>query len=414
MNPSGLCACMTKKPKPNWRTIRFEEMAEHITDKVDVPSESGVERYVGLEHLDPDSLKIRRWGVPTDVEATKLRFKPGDIIFGRRRAYQRKLAVADFEGICSAHALVLRAHEDVVLKEFLPFFMQSETFFERALSISVGSLSPTINWKTLAAQEFSIPPLDEQRRIAELLWAADEALEKWTESVTSADQLHLASLENLVLRGVNQRKFKQTVVGMIPTQWEIAKITEAGEVKLGRQRAPKYQTGDWTHPYLRVANVFDGYLDLSDVLSMDFGEKDFQQYALRPGDILLAEGHASKNQVGRSCIYRGEIPNCCFQNTLVRFRASSRVLSGYAHAYFQYLLYSGAFAQIANITSIAHLGSDRFSALSMPIPPLAEQQEIVKHLDAINQSRNALRSHLEKTSKLKNQLLKNVLNQSSS
>ena len=157
----------------NWRTVRFGEMADSITDRVDIPAESGVERYVGLEHLDPESLKIRRWGAITDVEATKLRFQPGDIIFGRRRAYQRKVAVADFEGICSAHALVLRAREDVVLKEFLPFFMQSETFFDRALSISVGSLSPTINWKTLAQQEFALPPLDEQRRIAEILWACE-------------------------------------------------------------------------------------------------------------------------------------------------------------------------------------------------------------------------------------------------
>src|SRR5690348_6562440 len=92
-----------------WRVVRFDQMADSITDRVDNPSEAGVEYYVGLEHLDPDSLNIRRWGTPNDVEATKLRFKLGDIIFGRRRAYQRKLAVADFEGICSAHALVLRA-----------------------------------------------------------------------------------------------------------------------------------------------------------------------------------------------------------------------------------------------------------------------------------------------------------------
>src|SRR5437016_5027708 len=99
-----------------WRMVRFDEMAESITVRVDNPSEAGVERYVGLEHLDPDSLKIRRWGQPDEVEATKLRFKPGDVVFARRRAYQRKLGVADFEGICSAHALVLRARESVVDK----------------------------------------------------------------------------------------------------------------------------------------------------------------------------------------------------------------------------------------------------------------------------------------------------------
>lgn len=97
--------------RPN---MRFDEIAENIGDRVN-PAESDAERYVGLEHLDSDSQKIRRWGTPGDVIGQKLAFREGDIIFGRRRAYQRKLAVADFDGICSAHALVVRATEDDLL-----------------------------------------------------------------------------------------------------------------------------------------------------------------------------------------------------------------------------------------------------------------------------------------------------------
>lgn len=154
------------------RRFRFDQLATHVNDRVDDPAASGVDRYVGLEHLDADSLSIRRWGEITDVESTKLRFQPGDIIFGKRRVYQRKLAVADFEGICSAHAMVLRAKPDAIDPRFLPYFMQSDLFMERALSISVGSLSPTINWKDLAQQEFALPPIEEQRRIAMLLDSA--------------------------------------------------------------------------------------------------------------------------------------------------------------------------------------------------------------------------------------------------
>ena len=101
-----------------------------------------------------------------------------DIIFGRRRVYQRKLAVAEFDGICSAHAMVLRAKPEIALPGFLPFFMQSDLFMERAKQISVGSLSPTINWKTLAQEEFALPPLEEQRRIAEVIRAALDYREK--------------------------------------------------------------------------------------------------------------------------------------------------------------------------------------------------------------------------------------------
>ncbi len=163
--------------KPGWKVWRFDQMATNVNIRIDNPSESGMEHYIGLEHLDADSLKIRRWGTPDDVEATKLMFKKGDIIFGRRRAYQRKLGVAEFDGICSAHAMVLRAKPDVVLPEFLPFFMQSDLFMNRAVEISVGSLSPTINWKTMAVQEFALPPMEEQRRIVSLLQSLNDVHE---------------------------------------------------------------------------------------------------------------------------------------------------------------------------------------------------------------------------------------------
>jgi len=167
-----------KGTKAGWKVWRFEQMATNVNVRIDNPSESGMEHYVGLEHLDPDSLRIRRWGSPDDVEATKLYFKTGDIIFARRRAYQRKLGVAEFDGICSAHAMVVRAKPEVVLSEILPFFMQSELFMNRAVEISVGSLSPTINWKTMAVQEFVLPPIEEQRKIIKLLSSVREIKEE--------------------------------------------------------------------------------------------------------------------------------------------------------------------------------------------------------------------------------------------
>lgn len=166
-----------KFDRSKWKRVRFDQLAQCVTDRVDNPSEAGVDRYVGLEHLDPYSLKLARWGSPSDVEATKLRFKPGDIIFGKRRAYQRKLAVADFEGICSAHSMVLRAKEGVA-EGYLPAFMQSGAFFEVALKISVGGLSPTINWRELARQEFLLPPAPDQSRIANIVWACESVIQR--------------------------------------------------------------------------------------------------------------------------------------------------------------------------------------------------------------------------------------------
>lgn len=159
--------------KSAWKRVAFGDVIESITDRVNDPSAAGVDRYVGLEHLDPGVMTVQRWDTPDKVEAQKLRFQPGDVIFGRRRAYQKKVARAEFDGICSAHALVLRARPDFIDPDFLPVFLSSDYFLNRAISISVGSLSPTVNWRDLKVQEFDLPPLDEQKRIADLLWAIE-------------------------------------------------------------------------------------------------------------------------------------------------------------------------------------------------------------------------------------------------
>lgn len=188
---------MTKSSLPKgWRLVKFGDLAESITERVDDPKAAGVEIYVGLEHLDSDTTKISRFGTPDDVESTKLRFYPGDVIYARRRAYQRKLGVAEVEGICSAHALVLRARPDVCLPEFLPYFLQSDQFHERALSISVGSLSPTINWKTLVVQEFVLPPIAEQHRIVAIMRAVSHVQSKSLEALIVAEK----QLSNVCIR----------------------------------------------------------------------------------------------------------------------------------------------------------------------------------------------------------------------
>lgn len=211
-------------------SYRFDQLADQINQRV-MPAEADVERYVGLEHLDPDSLRIRRWGDPSEVESTKLRFEPGDIIFGKRRVYQRKVAVADTEGICSAHAMVLRAKPDTVLPEFLPFFMQSDLFMERALSISVGSLSPTINWKALAAEEFLLPPIQEQARLVEALMSFDSAINAFEDCKDRAWKANLANYDDVVGREVSLFHPDQDDARRGKGLWEVVPLRDAVSIE---------------------------------------------------------------------------------------------------------------------------------------------------------------------------------------
>jgi restriction endonuclease S subunit len=162
------------KPE-NFEKVTFGKLAEHISKRVE-PAQTDLEIYTGLEHLDPDNLKIERVGTPADVKGTKLLIWKGDIIFGKRRAYQRKVAVSHFDGICSAHSMVLRAKEKNINKVFLPYFMQSDEFMERAVQISEGSLSPTIKWKVLEKQEFEVPKLEYQPILVEIFESFDKLI----------------------------------------------------------------------------------------------------------------------------------------------------------------------------------------------------------------------------------------------
>jgi len=374
-----------------WRKVRFDQMAESISDRVDNPSEANVSYYVGLEHLDPDSLKIRRWGTPDDVEATKLRFKSGDIIFGRRRAYQRKVAVAEFEGICSAHALVLRAREETVLKDFLPFFMQSETFFERAMSISVGSLSPTINWKTLSQQEFVIPPKDEQRRIADILWAVDETIITWEkvvqESVVLLNTLINASISN------NQDDH------LVKLQEVCTRITD------GTHLPPQFaQQGI---PFLLVSNLASGKIDWN--VSKWITEETYRELTKRMkpefGDVL----YTAVGSYGVPVLITWDQP-FAFQRHIAILKPKKDVLDG---AYLTYFLKSSLGKKQAELSAVGNaqktitLGS--LSNFEIPIPPLGKQKQIVERINEVNTAIVLASKHPQISKQLKSEALKQLV-----
>ena len=152
---------MTNKTlKPGWRRVKFGDVVRLSKARSQDPLADGIERYVGLEHLEPGDLRIRRWGNVADGVTFTSVFQPGQVLFGKRRAYQRKVAVADFSGVCSGDIYVLETKDaQVLLPELLPFICQTDAFFEHAVGTSAGSLSPRTNWTSLADIEFALPAL---------------------------------------------------------------------------------------------------------------------------------------------------------------------------------------------------------------------------------------------------------------
>lgn len=167
---------------------RFEDIAINSTEKKK-PVEEDKYTYLGLEHLDPDSIYVTRFGADIAPKGEKLLMKKGDVLFGKRRAYQKKVAIAPFDGIFSAHGMVLRPNEKVIDKDFFPLFIKSDYFLDEAIKISVGSLSPTINWRDLKELRFSLPSLEEQKKLAQVLWSIYETKEEYKKLIKATDDL---------------------------------------------------------------------------------------------------------------------------------------------------------------------------------------------------------------------------------
>jgi type I restriction enzyme, S subunit len=347
--------------RDGWKRVKFGDIAENVAVRVDDPSEAGVDRYVGLEHLDPGSLAITRWGSPTDVEATKLRFSPGDIIFGRRRAYQRKLAFAEFEGICSAHAMVLRAKPDLALPEFLPFFLQSDLFFSRALAISVGSLSPTINWKTLKEEEFELPPMDEQREIAEVLWAGEKAVRAYRRVA------HCAQI-------ARHQLFASLTADAQPGELGDALVRiEAGKSPSAAGRpAHADELG-----VLKVSAVGDGAFVESENKAL-LNTSDFvAAFEVRGGDILVTRANASVDGVGRPCRVASVRDGLMLSDKTLRLVPDlDRVDVSFLLAAMRGTTYRSYIRSAASGTEAKNISQAKLRRAPLPLPPLGRQREI--------------------------------------
>jgi hypothetical protein len=286
--------------RSSWKRVAFGDVIESATDRVDDPSEAGVDRYVGLEHLDPGVMTVQRWDTPDKVEAQKLRFQPGDVIFGRRRAYQKKVALAEFEGICSAHALVLRARPDYIDPGFLPVFLSSDYFLDRAIEISVGSLSPTVNWRDLKAQEFDLPPLDEQKGIADLLWAIERHRRALDSSLGKLSEADAA--------------WTREVLSTLAWKQELADVIRTDRPLCYGVVQPGVDVVDGVG-LIRVLDLEGGSPDLASLKRVAVEiDAQYRRSRVEPGDVLLS----IVGTIGRSWIVTDDFARCNIARALAR------------------------------------------------------------------------------------------------
>ena len=294
----------SKNLKPGWRRVKFGDVVRLSKARSQDPLADGFERYVGLEHLEPGDLRIRSWGNVADGVTFTSVFQPGQVLFGKRRAYQRKVAIADFSGVCSGDIYVLESKDaSVLLPELLPFICQTDAFFDHAVGTSAGSLNPRTNWTSLADFGLALPPIEKQQSAIALLKAA-------TDHSQSIEDAYLAA-------GRMLQAFKDCQLGGNGS----AKTYLLGDLLLGSPdsgcSAPP-KDADTGYFVLGLAALSrDGYV------SGDFKpvEPTTKMLAakLSTGDLLISRSN-TVDRVGYAGIFSDDRDDVSFPDTMMRLR----------------------------------------------------------------------------------------------
>ncbi|WP_417056929.1 restriction endonuclease subunit S, partial [Ellagibacter isourolithinifaciens] len=343
------------------------DVAREIKQKVPVDQELPT---VGLEHLDPGEVELAHWDEGVETTFTKA-FSKGQVLFGRRRAYLRKAAVAPFDGICSGDITVI-APKDNLSPRLLPFIIQNDALFEHAVTNSAGSLSPRVKWQSLSQFEFELPSIAKQEDLADILWTAQETRSHYRQLLTACDD---------VVKSQFVEMFDKPGIPIKHLE-DIADI-QGGITKNKKREAMKLQL-----PYLRVANILPNELDLTEVKTIGLTEQEYEAVRLISGDLLIVEGNGSDTQIGRSAIWNGQIDPCVHQNHLIRVRLRDEALP----LYVQTFLSSSEgrrqiMAKAVNTSGLHTLSTRKIRSIEIPVPPFSLQREFADFATSIDKSK---------------------------
>ena len=359
--------------KFTWKRVAFGDVVRNVNETVRDAEAADIDRVIAMEHMDPGELKIQRWGSLAEGTSFARRVQPGQTLFGKRRAYQRKVAYAEFDAICSGDILTFETDKTQMLSEFLPFLVQSNEFFDHALGTSAGSLSPRTNWRDLANFEFDLPPLDEQKRIADLLWALEShrnslavvassltrlADEAFTDALSRNDA-PAVKLPNLV---------NEMTVGVVvrPTQ---------------------YYTDDPSGvPALRGLNIKPGGFDLGElVLFRPESTADLAKSTLRLGDVVIVR----TGRPGDAAVVTSETAgfNCI---DLIIARPSSGLVPEFLSLFLNSSHGRDQIVRLSAGTAQQHFNVGALKKLEIPTLSVGEQEQVVARVEVVRESSRSI------------------------
>ena len=387
--------------KPGWRRVKFGDVVRQCKEKAD-PETSGLERYIAGDHMDTDDLRLRRWGEIGSGylgPAFHMRFKPGQVLYGSRRTYLRKVAVADFEGICANTTFVLETkNPDELLPEFLPFLMQTEAFNAFSVKNSKGSVNPYINFSDLARFEFGLPPKDEQHRLVKLLTSIEGCLA----SLSEAD-LATTALENSRI---------EDALASVPAD---RVITVDKLVPLGPKNglSPKANADERGYPTLSIGAVRDGRIVAEgNTKYAEISDAEAAAFELKANDVLVVRGNGNKLLTGR-CGLVDVVPKGCFYpDLLIRLKFDEKIIRP-EFAVLQWnsqSTHNRLISRAKSTNGIWKINGADIRQHALKVPEVEEQDDLLAEMRAIRSARKNIATRMTTAQNLKLHALRSIEN----
>lgn len=380
--------------------VAFGDLVRKVNDKVD-PWESGLERYVAGEHMNTDDLRIRRWGLIGDGylgPAFHVRFKPGHVLYGSRRTYLRKVALADFEGITANTTFVLETKDPArLMPELLPFLMQTEAFHSYSIKHSKGSVNPYINFSDLEAFEFLLPPIQEQARLVEALLAnriADESLGFAADTLAATRASYVSQILDRV--------------GAAGERVNVGDLLLDGPTNGRSPAASDSETGFKT---VSISAIRDGIFDPEGRIKfVEMTDAEARSFTVQAGDIFAVRGNGNRDICGRVGISRQSYPDLVYPDLLIRLRFDpARLLPDFAVAQWNHPTVHGRLISRAKSSNgIWKVNGQDIRAHSLCVPPIEVQREATQFLGMLNVQAVAIRGRLRTMRHIKRELSKPI------
>jgi type I restriction enzyme, S subunit len=260
---------------------------------------------------------------------------------------------------------------------YMAYWFKSESFLrwrdDQANGVNIQNLRPT----EIKEIKVPLPPLPEQRRIADLLSRADRLrrLRRVGDSL-SASLLQSVFLEMFGNPAINSKG------------WDLLFLEEIADVQGGIQVTTKRDSLKLRKPYLRVANVYRNKLDLSEIKMIGLTASEFERIKLQKDDLLFVEGHGNNNEIGRAAVWDGSIEDCVHQNHLIRARLNSKLANSiYVSHFVNSVAGRKYFINISNTTSgLNTISTNTVKSCPVPLPPLSEQERfaaVVRQVESL-------------------------------